>query len=78
MNVSGTTIWINNSLDTIFERLIKEKEQRPLIKNLSDDKLKSFIIKKFSDRRIFYRQAQVIIDEEPVELDKLVEKIFHA
>jgi shikimate kinase len=78
MNQSGTTIWINTSIETLFQRLIKEKEARPLIRNLSNEQLKGFIIKKFSDRKIYYEQADVIIDEDPVRLENLVEKIFHA
>jgi len=78
MNQSGTTIWINTSIEMLFQRLIKEKETRPLIKNLSNEQLKGFIIKKFSDRKIYYEQADIIIDEDPVRLENLVEKIFHA
>jgi shikimate kinase len=78
MNQSGTTVWINVPLETLFERLVHEKEKRPLIKDLSDDQLRGFINKKFSDRRIYYEQATVSIDEEPVQLEKLIEKIFHA
>ncbi len=78
MNQSGTTIWINTPLETLFQRLIKEKETRPLIRDLSNDRLKGFIIKKFSDRKIYYEQADIIVDEDPVRLENLVEKIFHA
>jgi shikimate kinase len=78
MNQSGTSVWINTSIETLFQRLIKEKESRPLIKNLTNDQLKGFIIKKFSDRKIYYEQAEIIIDEDPVKLEDLVEKIFHA
>lgn len=78
MNSAGTTVWINTPIDTLHSRLLLEKDKRPLIRDLSDEQLKGFIIKKFSDRRIYYEQADVIVDEEPVELDKLIEKIFHA
>jgi shikimate kinase len=78
LNKNGTTVWINAPLDTLFTRLIGEKDKRPLIRSLSDDQLKGFISKKFADRRIYYEQADVIMDEEPVQLDKLIEKIFHA
>lgn len=78
MNQSGTTVWINTVIDTLFERLVLEKEKRPLIKDLTDEQLKSFIHKKFADRKIYYEQANVMVEEEPVELDKLIEKIFHA
>jgi shikimate kinase len=78
MNKAGTTVWINTPPGTLFERLVKEKEQRPLIKTLSDDQLRNFIAKKFASRKIYYEQAVLVVEEEPVELDKLIEKIFHA
>jgi len=78
MNKAGITVWINTPLDVIFTRLVNEKDKRPLIKNLSDDNLKSFINKKFSGRRIYYEQAGIVIDKEPFELELLIEKIFHA
>lgn len=78
MNKSGTTVWINTPLDTLFERLVKEKNHRPLIKELTDDQLRNFINRKFASRKIYYEQADVTVEEEPVQLDKLIEKIFHA
>jgi shikimate kinase len=78
MNRAGTTVWINTAIETLHQRLIKEKDKRPLIKELDDDQLKSFIGKKYSDRRIYYEQADVVVDDEPVQLDKLIELIFHA
>ena len=78
MNRSGTTVWINAPLDTLFYRLADEKDKRPMIRELSDQQLKSFIHKKFADRRIYYEQADLTVDEEPVELDRLIEKVFHA
>jgi len=78
MNKAGATIWINTPLDVLFTRLVKEKSNRPLIKDLSDDQLRGYIYKKFADRKIYYEQADVIVDEEPVELDKLIARVFHA
>lgn len=78
MNKAGVTVWINTPLDVLHNRLVGEKEKRPLIKDLTDEQLKGFIQKKFSDRRIYYEQATISIEEEPFELDSLIEKIFHA
>ncbi|HEY2722678.1 MAG TPA: shikimate kinase [Chitinophagaceae bacterium] len=78
MNITGTTIWINNSFDVLFNRLIGEKGKRPLIRDLTNEQLKAFIIKKFSDRKIYYEQADIIVGDEPVKLEAIVEKIFHA
>jgi shikimate kinase len=78
MNQAGTTVWINTPLEILFQRLVKEKEKRPLIKNLPDEQLESFIIKKYSDRKIYYEQASLKVDEEPVRLEELIEKILYA
>lgn len=78
MNQSGTTVWINTPKEILFERLIKEKPSRPLIKDLTDEQLWGFISRKFSDRKIYYEQAGLMVNEEPVQLDHLIEKIFHA
>lgn len=78
MNQSGTTVWINTPLDTLYQRLKEEKQNRPMISGLSDEQLRGFIIKKFSDRKIYYEQADVVIDEDPVKLDVLVESVFKS
>jgi shikimate kinase len=78
MNQSGTTVWLNTSLNVLFQRLLNEKEKRPLLKELSDSQLRSFIIKKFSDRKIYYEQAEVVIDDEEISLDHFIEKLFHT
>ncbi len=78
MNQSGTTVWINTPIEEIFRRLLLEQDQRPLIKGLTPEQLKGFIHKKFSDRKIYYEQADMVIDDEPVLLEKLVGKIFQS
>ena len=78
MNQAGTTVWLNTPMDVLFRRLLKEKEQRPLLKGLSDDQLKLFIKKKFSDRKIYYEQADISVEDEHITLDQLIERVFHA
>ena len=78
MNQSGITVWINTPMEELYRRLINEKSHRPLISELEDDQLRNFISNKYSDRRIFYEQASTTIDEEPIEIQHLIDKIFHA
>jgi shikimate kinase len=78
MNQSGTTVWLNIPMTILFQRLMNEKDKRPLLKELSDNQMRSFIIKKFADRKIYYEQAAVVIDDEEISLDHFIEKIFHA
>jgi shikimate kinase len=74
----GTVVWLNCPIDCLYQRLVKEKEQRPLLRQIPDPELKSYIVRKFSNRKIFYQQAGVIIQEDSLTLDKLVSMIFHS
>lgn len=78
MRSRGTTVWLNCSVESLYNRLVKEKEKRPLIRIFSDEELRSYIIKKNSDRKIFYQQASVILSEEDVSLSGLIQSTFHA
>jgi shikimate kinase len=77
MNKSGTTVWINCSVECLHTRLIKEKDKRPLIRDLSDDQLKGYIIKKYADRKIFYQQASIIFNDDDLSIDAILHPIFH-
>lgn len=77
MKKKGSTIWINCSVDSLHNRLVDEKEKRPLIRSIPDAELKSYIIKKYADRKIFYQQADVIVADDNLTLDALIEKTFH-
>ena len=77
MNAQGTTVWINCSVECLHKRLVKERSTRPLIKELSDNDLRSYIIKKFGDRKIFYQQAGLIIQEEEMSLQDLMDRIIN-
>ena len=74
---NGIVVWLNCSVDCLFRRLVKEKDKRPLISAISDNELKSFIVKKFSNRKIFYQQADVIINKDELHLEELLGRIFH-
>ena len=78
MKKSGTVLWLNCSVDCIYSRLVEEREKRPLIKNLSDEDLRAYIIKKVADRKIYYEQATAIVNDDHPKLDLLVSKIFHS
>ncbi|HUQ96959.1 MAG TPA: shikimate kinase [Chitinophagaceae bacterium] len=78
MKKSGTVIWINCSVDVMYNRLVEEKEKRPLLKNLSNDDVRTFIKKKLADRKIYYEQATASVNDDNLKLDVLVSKIFHT
>jgi shikimate kinase len=77
MKQQGVVVWINTPTAILFNRLIKEKEKRPLIKDLSNNQLLDFINKKLADRKLFYEQSHRVLQEEDLSLDAIILKIFN-
>jgi shikimate kinase len=78
MKQQGKVVWLNTSVDMLLGRLLKQKHSRPLIKNISDSDLKSYIIKKLQDRKMYYEQAHVMLHEEAITIDSLLKSIQDA
>ena len=57
MNSFGITIWIDEPVEVLAERLEKEKEHRPLIKNLDNAALQDYLANKLAERETFYKHA---------------------
>lgn len=75
MNKQGTTIWINCSTSCLVQRLKNEKAKRPLIKDLNEDQLHTYIMRKVGDRRIFYQQAKIILTEEEISVESIIDSV---
>jgi len=57
MNKHGITVWIDEPVEILSDRLSKEKAHRPLIKDLDDEGLNDFLEKKLAERAPFYEQS---------------------
>jgi shikimate kinase len=64
------SIYLKASIDTLCERLILDKKNRPLIAEQSETELKEFIAKHLFDRSFYYHQAQhtIVVDGKSPEL----------
>jgi len=79
MKRKGCVVWLNTHVDTLLQRLIREKEKRPLLKDVPDDDLKAYIVRKLNERRMYYEQAQVRIDNESdITPSTFIQSILHA
>lgn len=67
MNEKGITIYLNTPVPILAERLFKEKAHRPLIQNLTNEELISFIANNINKRNKFYTQSNVILDTEAIK-----------
>ena len=79
MKKYGTVVWLNTQVNILLQRLIKERDERPLLKDISDDGLRSYIIRKLNERRIYYEQADVTIDrEDAYSMNDFIQTVLHA
>ena len=72
MKKNGKVIWLNTSVDVLRQRLQRERLSRPLIADVSEDELQRYIVRKLSERRMYYQQADVTVSEENTNLDELI------
>ncbi len=72
MKKSGKVVWLNTSIDVLKQRLLKERKSRPLIREIGDEELGRYIIRKLSERRMYYEQADVMVNEETITLEELI------
>lgn len=78
MNLHGTTVWLNTSFDILLGRLRQQKAHRPLLRDLDDEQLQAYIVKKNNDRRIYYDQAKLKVDDCHIRPEEFVKKIIDA
>jgi shikimate kinase len=76
MKKNGTVVWLNTSVEILKKRLLNERMTRPLIKNIGEAQLKAYIIRKLGERKIYYEQADVIVNEENILLQPLIELLL--
>jgi shikimate kinase len=77
MKKEGIVIWLDESLEVLVQRLIKEKEHRPLIAKLNEQQLATFLEEQLTNRFSFYQQANYRVSAEQItesELKKIIVK----
>lgn len=79
MKKYGTVVWLNTAVDVLLQRLMKERNERPLLKDISDEDLRHYILRKLNERRIYYEQADVVIDrEDAFSMNDFIQTVLHA
>ncbi|MBC6492560.1 shikimate kinase [Flavihumibacter stibioxidans] len=75
MKGRGKVVWLNTSTNVLVERLLKEKTHRPLLRDIPDEDMKAFIVRKLHDRKLYYEQAHLILKEETLSSEQLQQAI---
>ena len=63
------SFYLKGSIDTLYERLVSSKEDRPLIADQSEESMKEYIAMHLFERSFYYNKAThaIFIDEKTVD-----------
>jgi len=73
----GIVIWLDESVEVLVQRLITEKEHRPLIAKLNEQQIAAFLEEQLVNRFSFYQQANYRVTSTQInesELKKIIMK----
>lgn len=76
INKHSVSFYLRHNLKTLSDRLINQKENRPLIAHLNSEEMNEFIAKHLFERRNFYEKANYIINASDKDINKLSEEII--
>ena len=75
LNSSVISVYLKGSINTIFKRLLIDKNKRPLISNIDEIDLKEFIAKHLFERSKFYNKADHIVSIDSFTTKQLVDRL---
>ena len=76
INHNSKSIFLRTSINTLIERISKQKEKRPLIAHISDENLPEFIAKHLFERNEFYSKAQFSISTDSKDPEEIMNEII--
>ena len=72
---SDYSIYLQLTVPALVERIKNEKENRPLVKHLSNEDLPEFVGKHLFERSPFYGRAQHVVVCDGKDLDTLINEV---
>lgn len=78
MLASGITVYLRMTPEQLTSRLLESTGQRPLLKNIPDEKLNDFISKKLESREKWYRKANITLEGKNLDVNLLASFIRNS
>ena len=72
---NAKVFYLKASIKTLTERLLSEKDTRPLIQSIGDKDLPEFIGKHLFERSNFYLQADYVVDIDHKSVETIVKEM---
>lgn len=76
INEKSKSIFLRASVDTLTNRVLLQKNSRPLISKLEDSDIPEFIAKHLFERNPYYSQAHITIDTDSKTASEISEEII--
>jgi len=76
INKNNFTIYLKYKSETLYKRLLKEKQNRPLLKNLKESDLKKFIENLLFSREKYYNKSKIIIECKEINENEILREIY--
>jgi len=73
---NAKVFYLKGSIKTLTERLLSEKDTRPLIQSIDEKDLPEFIGKHLFERSNFYLQAHHVVEIDQKSVEMIVEEII--
>ena len=78
MNGSGTTIYLQMTPKAVVDRVMASKEERPILKGLSEEKMLKKVDFQIGKREPFYTRAKITVNGVNLDLDALAAELNHS
>lgn len=78
MNAAGVTIYLQMTPKAVVDRVRSSKEERPLLKGLSEEKMLDKVAFQLKKREPFYSRARWTINGVDLDIDELVGMVNHS
>lgn len=76
INDRSISIFLKTNIKTLTERLIPNKQKRPLISKIEDEKLPEFIAKHLFERLPYYDKSKYSVTTDGKTAEEIVEEII--
>lgn len=75
MNGAGTTVYLQMAPKAILDRVLASKDERPILKGLSAEKMLEKVEKQLEKREPFYSRANVVVNGVNLDVEELVAQL---
>lgn len=78
MNGVGTTVYLQMTPKAVVDRVMSSKEERPILKGLSEEKMLKKVDFQLGKREPFYSRAKITVNGVNLDIDALAEELNHS